>query len=199
MKICSKCGESKNLSEFYKHRGKERACCKVCTDNDNKQRYLLNKEKYSATSKQWKLSNSEYYSNQQKTYRANNPRTEYAHQYYVENIEDIHNKHAAWYQENKEHKLDQNAEWAKANRDKIASHSAKRRALKLRQTPADADMQKIAEFYKESERLTNETGVAHHVDHIIPLSKGGLHRQDNLQILTATENLKKGAKLPSIS
>jgi len=39
------------------------------------------------------------------------------------------------------------------------------------------------------------TGIQHHVDHIIPLSKGGLHHPDNLQILTAEENLKKGAKL----
>ena len=33
------------------------------------------------------------------------------------------------------------------------------------------------------------------VDHIIPLSKGGLHHENNLQYLTISENRKKGNKL----
>ena len=35
----------------------------------------------------------------------------------------------------------------------------------------------------------------YHVDHIIPLSKGGLHHPDNLRVITATENLRKHTKL----
>lgn len=35
----------------------------------------------------------------------------------------------------------------------------------------------------------------HEVDHIIPLAKGGLHHQDNLQYLTVRENRSKGAKI----
>jgi 5-methylcytosine-specific restriction endonuclease McrA len=38
-------------------------------------------------------------------------------------------------------------------------------------------------------------GKAIHVDHIIPLAKGGSHTQDNLQLTHARCNLKKGAKL----
>lgn len=33
------------------------------------------------------------------------------------------------------------------------------------------------------------------VDHIIPLSKGGLHHEDNLQYLTIAENRSKGNRL----
>ena len=33
-----------------------------------------------------------------------------------------------------------------------------------------------------------------HIDHIVPLSKGGPHTYENLQILTAHENLVKGAR-----
>ena len=43
---------------------------------------------------------------------------------------------------------------------------------------------------------TKHTGIPHHVDHKYPLSKGGKHHPDNLQILTAEQNFKKGAKLP---
>lgn len=50
------------------------------------------------------------------------------------------------------------------------------------------------EFYLEAERLTKETGVQHHVDHIRPLCHGGEHVWWNLQILTAEENMRKGGK-----
>ena len=42
-----------------------------------------------------------------------------------------------------------------------------------------------------AKQLTEETGVPHEVDHTIPISKGGLHHQDNLQVLTREENRRK--------
>ena len=55
--------------------------------------------------------------------------------------------------------------------------------------------ERVLTIYKECAKITEETGVPHHVDHIIPISKGGLHHPDNLQILTATENIRKSNKL----
>lgn len=55
--------------------------------------------------------------------------------------------------------------------------------------------ERILTIYKECAKLTEETGVQHHVDHIHPISKGGKHHPDNLQILTATENIRKSNKL----
>jgi len=71
------------------------------------------------------------------------------------------------------------------------------RSKKFSETPilTPEEHQRILLIYKECGRITEETGVLHHVDHIHPISKGGNHHPDNLQILTATENIRKGNKL----
>jgi transposase len=116
---------------------------------------------------------------------------------------------------NTEAMADYQREYRKNNRDKFAKYQAKwedrnrqyknekearRRARKLSATPAwltESDLDAMRAIYAEAQRLTNETGILHHVDHIYPL-KGrtvcGLHCPLNLQILTATDNLSKGAR-----
>jgi len=46
-------------------------------------------------------------------------------------------------------------------------------------------------FYRERIRLEELTGVRHDVDHIVSLSSGGLHHQENLQVLTHRDNILK--------
>jgi len=78
----------------------------------------------------------------------------------------------------------------------------KRRATKLNRTPAWADLKAIGLLYAECADKTRQTGILHHVDHIIPLQGkfvSGLHIAENLQILTASENCKKNNKYLGIS
>lgn len=65
--------------------------------------------------------------------------------------------------------------------------------------PRWRDVAKIRAIYAEARRLTKETGVKYHVDHIYPLQNGlccGLHVHENLQISTATENCQKNNAFP---
>lgn len=74
---------------------------------------------------------------------------------------------------------------------------ARRRAAQSSATPLWADRHQMKLMYSISKRVTKETGVPHHVDHIIPLSHKlvcGLHCEFNLQLLTGSENDSKGGK-----
>lgn len=59
---------------------------------------------------------------------------------------------------------------------------------------ADNDKLRIKEIYAEAARLSCETGITHHVDHIKPLFEGGRHHPSNLQILTEEDHWKKCAE-----
>lgn len=95
--------------------------------------------------------------------------------------------------------------WRKENPDKHqqqwlrdptkASRMAKRRARKSNQTPEDANNDIIKSIYLKCKQISEETGIPHEVDHIIPIAKGGLHHQDNLRIITRSENRSKGCKI----
>jgi DNA modification methylase len=91
-----------------------------------------------------------------------------------------------------------NKKWKKNNPGVVNAQAAKRRAAQLQQTPKWANLEKIRDIYIEAARLTKETGIRHHVDHVLPLQGRnvcGLHIETNLQILTASENCSKSNKL----
>lgn len=59
-----------------------------------------------------------------------------------------------------------------------------------------SDLTKEQQVYIECDRRTKETGVEHHVHHIWPLAQGGPHVWYNLTVITAKENISKGASYP---
>lgn len=106
-----------------------------------------------------------------------------------------------YYKANKERMLGMNSEWKKANSHKNASYQAKRRASLRDATPdwlTSHQLSEIHEFYAEAKRLTEVTGIKHHVDHIEPLRGDnftGLHVPWNLQVIPHYKNESKGNKL----
>ena len=74
--------------------------------------------------------------------------------------------------------------------------AARNRELALGdRTPSWRNQEKINEIYRTAAEVSAETGIPHHVDHVIPLkgrNVSGLHHQDNLLIVPGTENLSKG-------
>ena len=72
---------------------------------------------------------------------------------------------------------------------------ANRRARILNQTPnLNEDQKKIIKcFYYQAHRLEKRFGLKFHVDHIIPIARGGLHEPKNLQVIPKKINQQKNA------
>ena len=146
-----------------------------------------NKEKIAAKKKAWYEANKEKIAVRKKAY-------------YQANREEIIAYQKDYYQANKEKFTVRKKVWRKANKEKINEQTARRRAVKRKRIPIKVrdcpiEKERLRQIYKLSHMFTKATGVQHHVDHMWPLDKKGPHWSGNLQIITATENLRKNAKL----
>lgn len=176
--------------------------------------YKANKESSQAVKKAWREANSEKLAGYFKAYRERHPERVAATQarYYRENREKIlaadkarRDSNLEVFRERERQSHARNKE-ARAAKDKsyrtrnpfwVTQAAAKRRAALLCRTPkwlTSEDLFRISTMYQMSFALTKETGIEHHVDHIIPLRGryvSGLHVPDNLQVIPGIENLRK--------
>jgi len=96
-------------------------------------------------------------------------------------------------QENKEQVREYGKKWAKNNPHIGRAKNQKRRASKKAALPHLSDNDKLAlKLLAEEAALL---GPNFHLDHIVPLSKGGLHHHENLQIVRSSYNLSKSNNL----
>lgn len=221
MKLCRKCKEEKNIMEFNKStRNKDglQSYCKLCNKINTKKHNMDNIEINKENRKIKRLNNIEYYREKEKLNRIINADKikeyqkkshakhikrikQYSSDYYIQNKEAINIKNAKWKELNRDKIKKRNDEYLKENQSDYNARTAKRTAHKLQATPSWLTKEQYNEIkliYKKAKLLTIETGVIHHVDHIIPLqgkTVRGLHVPWNLQILEASENIRKGNKL----
>ena len=85
---------------------------------------------------------------------------------------------------------EESKKYYETHKEEAFARSALRRALKLQRTPEWVNLEEIKKIYKKCP-------IGYHVDHIIPLEGelvSGLHIAENLQYLTAHDNLAKSNK-----
>lgn len=206
-KVCNKCQVEKPIAEFYKNKHCADGYlnrCKTC-NKEIRQNLKFNKPEIYARELQrakdvkkclgkahlkqskakWHKKNKDSQNQGSKEYYQQNAEylREWVKQYRIANPEKVKAANARWRDENREY-----------HRVAKRARHAKRRAAKKNATANWADYKAISEFYIEAKRLSDKTGVEYHVDHIVPLlgeTVCGLHVEDNLQVITAEENLRK--------
>lgn len=86
--------------------------------------------------------------------------------------------------------------YRKRNPDKVAEFTKKRNSKKIGKLPRGT-IKKIGDSQKWLCVICRKNILnSYHVDHIIPLAKGGMHEPKNIQILCPSCNVRKSAKDP---
>jgi 5-methylcytosine-specific restriction endonuclease McrA/uncharacterized protein (UPF0212 family) len=154
-----------------------------------------NKEIIDIKSRAWLDANRDKYDKYQTLYRAENREKEAA-------------RSAAWYAANKERRNQLTAAWAAANPDARRIHKHNRRARESQNGGALSKgiTEKLFKLQQGKCACCGESlftlpsgkvdGKKVHLDHIMPLSKGGTNTDQNMQLLTSTCNLEKHKKDP---
>jgi hypothetical protein len=101
---------------------------------------------------------------------------------------------------NKERELARGKRWAEQNRARRADVESKRRAKKIQGQAEEIDRQTVLDAYGGLCGICGHSVPADfHLDHMVPLSKGGLHVYGNVQPAHANCNLAKSANWPRIA
>jgi len=108
--------------------------------------------------------------------------------YHAANREKVLARQKEWREKNKEYHNAYIRAYRKENREKVYACNAQYRAKRK----GDIDPELLALVYAECPK-----GM--HVDHIVPISKGGKNEVGNLQYLTPEENYSKGSKMPVLT
>jgi hypothetical protein len=162
-----------------------RARCQAAITLSNHIRYIKNPGPIKKKAKEWKADNPERYRQSTNNRRAANP-------------EPARKKNAEWRAANRKLSRQLIANWHAANPERAASYGAKRNAIKKNAMPpwlTESHMAQINSVYAEAKRLEKETGVAHEVDHIVPLAADknacGLHVPWNLRAIPKSQNRRR--------
>lgn len=109
-------------------------------------------------------------------------------------------RQATWVQRNRERVRKTKAEWVRSNPEVCSANWHRRKARKLG-AEGFHTVEDIKALYESQKGLcaycSEPVGEEYHVDHVIPLSRGGGNGPDNLAIACPTCNRSKGAKLLS--
>jgi len=181
----------------------------------DRQYSLLNREKRSESNRKWRERNKEKVKREGKAYYAQNRQSlnEYRRKYQQEN-RDVLNKvsrehyrlnHAERLQYAKEYRENHSdsvagamKEWAKNNQPRVI-HFRRARSQWLRAGEGITSEDIERQYQQQKGRCywcSNPTNGNFHLDHVIPLSKGGEHSPANAVVSCPHCNLSKGKRLP---
>lgn len=216
LKACTKCGKEfpKTLEFFCAHKEGRDGLNPQCKECDRAYREA-NRKRLAEYQRAWRKANREKIAGWGKEYyQANRDRIQERNKaYHQTNREKTKENRSAWaaanpekmleygrryYRANREKKLAATRERAKKNPDQQRAKRGRRRARVLA-APGSHTAADIQSLYAAQEGrcayCNAEVGQNYHVDHVVPLSRGGSNWPDNLAIACPSCNSSKNDKL----
>lgn len=217
-KICSKCKLEKSILDFgkaSKEKSELKSACKICLRKQGRtytaQQREINKDlinkKQTEYRKNKKKNNSNHYKDEYEKYRSSNLLS--AKKYYKKN-QLLCIENCAKYRKNNPDKMKQcvqnwrknnpntlksgHKKWMQLNKDHVRAYNSKRRAQKRNVTFPFTDVELLQRISIFGYKCAYCQGPFEHIDHVKPLSKGGLHCLSNLRPACASCNLSKHNK-----
>jgi len=191
-KICTKCGETKALTDFIKNGHSRKgtqvfgARCQPCRKRERAIRYTGDRERIIAKARLYHSKNRE------KCNAAVLKR-------HYENRQQKNADARAWYWANRDRAKSTHTAWSAANPEARRAHEATRRA-KLNSVGGSYGVEDIRDLMALQNRKCPVCKTAlesgYHVDHITPLSRAGRNDKTNLQLLCQPCNQSKHNKDP---
>jgi len=188
MKTCTKCGEAKPTSDFGKHKATKDGLCSWCRSCHRKAT-----SEWKAKNKAWQVSYNDvrrarYSSDPEFKAKCNESSAKTYHDVYKHDADYMGRMYA------------KKKDYVASNLDKYAAWTAdyRQRKRSAAAITTELDALVIGEAYALAKTRTETTGIAWHVDHIVPLRGKevcGLHNAFNLQVIPAVQNLQKGNTL----
>jgi len=216
MKTCSKCEIEKPHSEFHKRSGRASGLQSHCKDCQ-KVYAKTHKEAANARAIKYRQAHPDRVREGNRAWSQANRerRQEYNHKYNLEHQDDLKkykreyhqaNKHVhkAYYQANKEMYSARTKRWRHENPERNRELANMRFHRQRTNGPIDKDIS----LSRIRERCFDVCGICGigemlgdkwSIDHIIPVSKGGPHTWNNVQLAHLSCNVRKNATMPSAS
>lgn len=181
MKHCKRCLIDKPINEMYVKLGKPIGVCRDCK--------LAAKLKY-------RQANRAAIAAKQRKYKAKN--YEKIMEYRRNNKELAANAFARWQLANREHRLEYGKAYREANPAKRKASYAAWRAAKKHNggSYTQQDIENLMLWQNGECYYCDDELLDYHVDHYIPLSKGGKNENTNLVLACPLCNLRKNARMP---
>ncbi len=160
--------------------------CRICVKLRSRKYSKANPEKRRKSQEKWAKENPGLASIRSIKWNDNHP----------ERTRTIHQK---YYMNNQEECRKRNEKWNKENTDKCKTYSRRRRACKLQQMgewpiPEATFIAELLETHPFCYYCQEPLGDGYHIEHMIPLSRGGLHDYRNVVLSCPPCNMRKGTK-----
>ena len=175
--------DPEKLKEYFKRKSHEN--------------YLKNRDFILKRTAQWGKENPDKRREAVSKWRSSNP--EKVKQRTVEWVAEHQKEILAYRERNKDKTRERRKKWQESNREKTRASWRRHKSRKLNapgqhHTPEDVKRLFLVQWGIRASPYCNEPLVSYHVDHVMPLSRGGSNGPENIQLLCVSCNTSKHAR-----